>query len=47
MTGVKSNFLSLNATQEGSVAFGNGKSGTIAGIGKKVSHSPIPLMVSI
>jgi len=34
MTDEKSNFLSLAATQEGSVAFGNGKSGTIIGIGK-------------
>jgi len=34
MTGEKSNFLSLTATQGGSVAFGNGKSGTIVGIGK-------------
>jgi len=34
MTGVKSNFLSLTATQEGSVAFRNGKSETIIGIGK-------------
>jgi len=34
MTGVKSNFLSLTATQGWSVAFGNGKSGTINGIGK-------------
>jgi len=42
MTGVKSNFLSLTATQGGSVAFDNGKSGTIVGIGKigkSVSHS--------
>ena len=34
MTGEKSNFLSLAATQGGSVAFGNGKSGSIVGIGK-------------
>ena len=34
MTGEKSNFLSLAATQGGNVAFGNGKSGTIVGIGK-------------
>jgi len=34
MTGEKSNFLSLAATQGGSVAFGNGKSGTIVGIAK-------------
>ena len=34
MTGEKSNFLSLAATQGGSAAFGNGKSGTIIGIGK-------------
>ena len=34
MTGEKSNFLSLAATQGGSVAFGNGISGTIIGIGK-------------
>jgi len=42
MTGEKSNFLSLAATQGGSVAFGNGKSGTIVGIGKigeSLSHS--------
>jgi len=42
MTGLKSNFLSLTATQEGSVAFGNGKSGTIVGVGKigeSLSHS--------
>ena len=42
MTGEKSNFLSLGATQGGSVAFGNGKSGTIIGIGKigeSLSHS--------
>ena len=34
MTGEKANFLSLAATQGGSVAFGNGKSGTIMRIGK-------------
>jgi len=34
MTGEKSNFLSLAATQQESVAFGNGKSGTIVGISK-------------
>jgi len=34
ITGEKSNFLSLAATQGGSVAFGNGKSGTIIDIGK-------------
>ena len=34
MAGEKSNVLSLAATQGGSVAFGNGKSGTIMGIGK-------------
>ena len=42
MTGEKSNFLSLTATDGGSVAFGNGKSGTIVGIGKigeSLSHS--------
>jgi hypothetical protein len=40
MTGEQSNFLSLAATQGGSVAFGNGKSGTIIGIGKiGKSHS--------
>jgi len=42
MTGEKSNFLSLAAAQGGSVAFGNGKSGTIIGIGKigqSLSHS--------
>jgi len=42
MTGEKSNFLSLTAAKGGSVAFGNGKSGTIVGIGKigeSLSHS--------
>ena len=42
MTGEKSNFLSLSATQGGSVAFGNGKSGSIVGIGnigEPLSHS--------
>ena len=42
MTGEKSNFLSLAATQGGSVAFDNGKSGTIIGIGQigeSLSHS--------
>jgi len=42
MTYVKSNFLSLTATRGGSVAFGNGKSRTIVGIGKideSLSHS--------
>ena len=42
MTGEKSNFLSLAATQGGSVAFGNGKLGSIMGIGKigeSLSHS--------
>jgi len=34
MTSKKANFLSLAATQGGSVTFGNGKSGTIVGIGK-------------
>jgi len=34
MTGEKSNFLSLTASDGGSVAFENGKSGTIVGIGK-------------
>jgi len=34
MTGEKSNFLSLAATQGGSVAFGNEKSRSIVGIGK-------------
>ena len=34
MTGEKSNFLSLTASDGGSVAFRNGKSGTIVGIGK-------------
>ena len=32
--GEKSNFLSLVASNGGSVAFDNGKSGTIVGIGK-------------
>ena len=42
MTSKKSNFLSLTAAEGGSVAFGNGKFGTIVGIGKIVeslSHS--------
>ena len=42
MTGEKFNFLSLAATQGGSVAFSNGKSGSIVGIGKigySLSHS--------
>ena len=42
MTGERSNFLSLTALNGGSVAFGNGKSGTIVGIGnigKTLSHS--------
>ena len=42
MTGEKFNFLSLAATQGGSVAFGNGKSGTIVGIskiGESLCHS--------
>ena len=34
MTGEKTNFLSLAATQRGSVAFSNRKSCTIVGIGK-------------
>jgi len=34
MTGEKSNFLSLAATQGRSVAFSNGKLGSIVGIGK-------------
>jgi len=40
--GEKSNFLSLTTAQDGSVAFENGKSGTIARIGKigeSLSHS--------
>jgi len=40
MTGEKANFLSLAATQGGSVAFGNENSGTTVGIGKiGESHS--------
>ena len=42
MTGEKSNFLSLVATDGGSAAFENGKSRTIIGIGKigeSLSHS--------
>jgi len=42
MTGKKSNFLSLAATQAVSVLFGNEKSGIIVGIGKigeSLSHS--------
>ena len=42
MTGEKSNFYSLTAAEGGSVTFGNGKSGTIVGIGKigeSLSHS--------
>jgi len=41
MIGDKSNFLSLAATQRGSVALENGRSGTIASIGKigeSISH---------
>ena len=34
----KANFLSLAATQGGSAAFGNGKSGTIIGIGLSLIH---------
>ena len=40
MTGVKSNFLSLTATQGGSVAFENGKLGTIVGIGWGLRAGP-------
>ena len=42
MTSEKSNFLSLAASDGGSVAFGNGKSGTIVSVGKigeSLSHS--------
>jgi len=42
MTSEKSSFLSLTAAEGGSMAFGNGKSGTIVGIGKvgeSLSHS--------
>jgi len=42
MIGEKSTFLSLTAAKGGSVAFGNGKSGTIVGMGKigeSISHS--------
>ena len=42
MTGEKSNFFSLVASYGGSVAFENGKSGTIVGIGnigESLSHS--------
>ena len=42
MTREKTNFLSLAATQGGSIAFGNGKSSLIVGIGKigeSLSHS--------
>jgi len=42
MTGEKSNFLSLTAVEGESVAFGNGKFGTIVEIGKigeSLSHS--------
>jgi len=42
MTGDKSNFLSLTAFDGGRVAFGNGKSGKIIGVGKinkSLSHS--------
>jgi len=42
MTGEKSNFISLTATEGGSVAFSNGKSEIIVGIGKigeSLSHS--------
>ena len=47
MTGVKSNFLSLTATHGGSVAFGNGKSRIIVGIGKIGESLSILLMVFI
>ena len=42
MTGERSNFLPLTASQGGNVAFENGKFGTIVGIGKideSLSHS--------
>ena len=42
MTGEKSNFLSLVASNGGSVSFENGKSGTIVGIdkiGESLNHS--------
>ena len=42
MTGDKTNFLSLSTFEGGSVAFGNGKSGSIIGVGKfgkSLSHS--------
>jgi len=39
MTGEKSNFLSLTASDGGSVAFGNGKFGTIVGI-SEIDESP-------
>ena len=42
MTGEKSNFLSLTASEGGSVAFENNKFGTVVGIGKigeSLSHS--------
>ena len=39
MTGEQSNFLSLTASDGGSVAFGNSNSGIIVGIGK-IGESP-------
>jgi len=42
ITGDRSNFLSLTAFDAGRMAFGNGKSSTIVGIGKigeSLSHS--------
>jgi len=43
MTGEKSNFISLAASDEGSAAFINGKFGTIVGIGK-IGESLSPLI---
>jgi len=46
MTSLKSNFLSLTAAQEGSVVFGNDKSGTIVGIGR-IDKSPSQLIDNV
>jgi len=47
ITGEKPNFLSLVASNKGSVAFGNGKSGTIVGIGKIGESLSIQLIIGI
>jgi len=47
MTGEKSNFLSLTASDGGSVAFENGKSRTIVAIDKIGASLPIQLTMYI